>query len=92
MVFFPKIPIWVDFGGPGQENVGTFYGHLVYVTPIWVNFVPLRYIFWSFVIFSPFWYEIPRKSGDFSCRCVCMYVHILTNQAVDVITDVSVTH
>jgi hypothetical protein len=26
----PKIPIWVNFGGPWKENVGIFYDHLEY--------------------------------------------------------------
>jgi hypothetical protein len=27
----PKIPIWVNFGGPWNEKIGIFYGHLKYV-------------------------------------------------------------
>jgi hypothetical protein len=29
-VFKPKIPIWVNFGGPWNEKVVIFYGHLEY--------------------------------------------------------------
>jgi hypothetical protein len=28
--FKPKILIWVNLGGPWNEKVGKFYGHLVY--------------------------------------------------------------
>jgi hypothetical protein len=37
-----------------MEDVGIFYGHLVYFTVIW-------YILWYFGIFFPFWYVAPRK-------------------------------
>jgi hypothetical protein len=30
-----KIPIWVHFGGLAMEDVGIFYGHLVYYVVIW---------------------------------------------------------
>jgi hypothetical protein len=29
-IFKPKIPIWVNFGGPWKESVGIFYDHLDY--------------------------------------------------------------
>jgi hypothetical protein len=40
-VFKPKIRIWVNFGGPWNEKIGVFYGHLEYITAIW-------YILWPF--------------------------------------------
>jgi hypothetical protein len=33
-LFKPKIPIWVNFGGPYMENV-YIYVHLEYFTDIW---------------------------------------------------------
>jgi hypothetical protein len=49
----PKIPIWVNFGGPCNGQCWNmlcpfrlFDGHLLYLTAI-------CYILWSFVIFSP---------------------------------------
>jgi hypothetical protein len=49
------------FEGLEMEDVGMFYGHLVYFTLIWS-------ILWSFgiclgylVYFSTFWYVVPRK-------------------------------
>jgi hypothetical protein len=35
--FKPKIQVWVNFGGPWNENVGIFYDHLEYFTAIWYN-------------------------------------------------------
>jgi cellobiose-specific phosphotransferase system component IIC len=37
-----------------MENLGIFYDHLVYFTAI-------ENILWSFGIFSPVWYLVPRK-------------------------------
>jgi hypothetical protein len=78
-IFVPKIPIWVNFGGPlNGKNVGVFmYAHLEYIMAIW-------YILWSFGVFYghlvyfmvicilwKFWYIFPRfgkmcpeKSGN----------------------------
>jgi hypothetical protein len=39
-VFKPKIPIWLNFGGPNKVNVGTFYDHLEYFMAIWNNLWP----------------------------------------------------
>jgi hypothetical protein len=33
-LFKPKLPIWVNFGGPQIENVDIFYGHLEYFKDI----------------------------------------------------------
>jgi hypothetical protein len=40
-LFTPKIPIWINFGGPGDGKglyilwpLGIYYGHLVYVLAI----------------------------------------------------------
>jgi hypothetical protein len=43
VVFKPKIPIWVNFGGSRNErcffifygHFGLYYGHLVYLVAIW---------------------------------------------------------
>jgi hypothetical protein len=49
-IFKPKIPIWINFGGPFMAiwsilpPLGIVCGHLVY-----------------FGIFFPFWYVVPRK-------------------------------
>jgi hypothetical protein len=50
MVYFiPKIPIWVNFGGSRNGNVGIFYYHWDYFTAIFygrlVYFVVIWYIF-----------------------------------------------
>jgi hypothetical protein len=36
-----------------MENVGIFYGHLVYSASIWYIFVAIWYILWSFGVFIP---------------------------------------
>jgi hypothetical protein len=64
-VFKPKIPLWVNFGGPyidwknGYifEISGIFYRRLGYFMTIW-------YILCSFVTFFPFWYYGREKSGN----------------------------
>jgi hypothetical protein len=47
--------------GLAMEEVGIFYGHLVYFMVIW-------YILWTFychlVHFPPFWHVVPKKSGN----------------------------
>jgi hypothetical protein len=35
-IFKPKIPFWVNFGGPWNGKFGTFYGHLEYITAVLV--------------------------------------------------------
>jgi hypothetical protein len=53
-VFKPKITIWVNFGILAMEDVGIFYGRLVYFMAIWHillqlgKFERMRYI-------SPVW-------------------------------------
>jgi hypothetical protein len=60
-----------------MENGGLFYGHLVYFKTIWyflwqfgifcgnsVYFVAIWYVLWAVGIFFPFWYVVPRKSGN----------------------------
>jgi hypothetical protein len=61
--FQPELPDGIflnrkchNFEGLAMEDVGIFNGHLVYSTTIW-------YILWSFGIFFPFWYVVP-KSGN----------------------------
>jgi hypothetical protein len=60
-VFKPKIPFWVKFLGSCNGKcwyilcpLRLFYGHWKYVMAIWC-------ILWSFGIFSPFWFFVPRK-------------------------------
>jgi hypothetical protein len=44
-----------------MEDVGIFYGHLVYFAVIWF-ILGLFGIFYSYLIyFSLFWYIVPRK-------------------------------
>jgi hypothetical protein len=51
---------------------GQFSRHLVYFTycPL-VYFVVIWYILWSFGIFSPFWYAVPRKIWQPWCCFKC---------------------
>jgi hypothetical protein len=37
---------------------------LVHFYCLWVYFVAIWYGLWSFGIFFPFWYVVPRKSGN----------------------------
>jgi hypothetical protein len=59
--FKPKIPIWVNFGGPKMGKCwyvlrpfGIFYEHLGNFMNIWYNLC-------SFGTFFRFWYHAPRK-------------------------------
>jgi hypothetical protein len=52
-VFEPKIPIWVNFGGPWNGKCG--YDHLEYISTIW-------YYLWPFCIFLTFWYVWTKKN------------------------------
>jgi hypothetical protein len=54
------------FAGLAMEDVGMYiicpfglciYGYLVYFTAIW-------YILWPLGVFFPFWYVVPKKSGN----------------------------
>jgi hypothetical protein len=63
-IFKPKIPIWINFGGPKIGKCwyilwpsGIFDGHLGY-------FMTICYILCSFGIFFWFRYHVPRKSGN----------------------------
>jgi hypothetical protein len=57
-VFDPKIPIWVNFGGPWNGkccyillSFGIFYDHLEYFMDIWQNVcMAVWYSLWSFGI------------------------------------------
>jgi hypothetical protein len=60
-IFKPKIPIWVNFGGPWIEKCWNIYGH-------WEYLMDIRGILWPFVTFFVhlvhfyrFWYHVPRK-------------------------------
>jgi hypothetical protein len=45
-----------------MEDVGIFYGHLVYIFyRLLVFFIDIWYIFGNFVYFPPFWYVVPRN-------------------------------
>jgi hypothetical protein len=65
-VFKPKIPIWVNVGGPYLQwkMLAELYGLLEYFTAIWYiiwpfgNIMVIWYIFPRFVIFCP------EKSGN----------------------------
>jgi hypothetical protein len=48
-------------GGLGMENVGIFYGHLVYFAGIWQILLPFGKVCCHLVYFFPFWYVLPRK-------------------------------
>jgi hypothetical protein len=63
--------------GLAIEDIGIFYSHLVYFTVIWsilrsfglfyghlVYFTAIWSILWLFSIFFPFWYVVPKKSGN----------------------------
>jgi hypothetical protein len=45
-----------------MEDVGLFYGRLVYFTAILVYFVAIYFIVIWFIF--PFWYVVPKKSGN----------------------------
>jgi hypothetical protein len=48
-----------------MEDVGVFYGHLVYFTAItYMYFMAIRCIIKLLGILFPFWYVVPRKSGN----------------------------
>jgi hypothetical protein len=56
--------------GLAMENVGTFYGHLLYFVTIW-------YISWSFAIFSPVlvcYYQEKSGNPDFATRFNVQFV------------------
>jgi hypothetical protein len=67
MVFIPKITICVYLEGLRIKNVGIFNDHLEYLSIFGIfcgyliYFVVIWYILWLFGIFSPFWYDVPRK-------------------------------
>jgi hypothetical protein len=44
-----------------MEDVGIFYGHLVYFTAIWYISWPFGVFYFYLVYFSLFWYVVPRK-------------------------------
>jgi hypothetical protein len=47
-----------------MEDVGVFYGHLVYFMAIWYIFWPFSIINGHLVYFLLFWYVLQRKSGN----------------------------
>jgi hypothetical protein len=57
-IFETKMPIWVNFA---IKYVGILYGHLVFLRQFGIVYDLIRYILWLFYIFSPFWYDVPRK-------------------------------
>jgi hypothetical protein len=44
-----------------MEDVGVFYGHLVYLTAIWYTLWTCGIFCGNLVYFSPFWYVVLRK-------------------------------
>jgi hypothetical protein len=67
-VFKPKIPIWVNFGGPCNwrccyilGTLGLIYGQLVYFKVIWYILRSFDIFCGNLVHFPPFWYGVPRK-------------------------------
>jgi hypothetical protein len=44
-----------------MEDVGIFYGHLVYSTAIWSILRPFGIFYCYLEYFSLFWYVVPRK-------------------------------
>jgi hypothetical protein len=60
-LIFTTLPL--SHSGSPMEDIGIFYGHLVYFTVIWYMY------FWTFglycgnlVYFSQFWYVVPKKN------------------------------
>jgi ABC-type spermidine/putrescine transport system permease subunit II len=43
-------------------NVGIFYDHLEYFTPIWYNLGPIGIVCGHLEYFSPFWYVWTKKN------------------------------
>jgi hypothetical protein len=61
LVLKPKIPIWVNFGGP---YAGICYGHLEYFTVIWYILLPFGIIVVIWYIFPRFGTLCQEKSGN----------------------------
>jgi hypothetical protein len=66
-VYEPKIPIWLNFGGSCNENIGMFYDHLVYFTAIGNMLWQFGIFCGHLVYFSPYWYFVPRKIWQPCC-------------------------
>jgi hypothetical protein len=47
-----------------MENVGIFYDHLAYFTAVGNILWPFGIFCGHLVNFPPFWYFVPRKSGN----------------------------
>jgi hypothetical protein len=62
LIFKPKIPIWVNFGGSCIERCWFLYvyGHLVYFKAIRYSLRPCGVVTYL-ECFFPFWYVVPRK-------------------------------
>jgi hypothetical protein len=46
-----------------MEDVGIFYGHMIYFTTIWyIYLVAISFHSWLLGIFFPFWFVVPRKN------------------------------
>jgi hypothetical protein len=63
-IFRPKIPIWVNLGGIGMENVGMFCDHLEHFTTIWYSLWPFGIICGNLDYFSLFIFLDKEKSGN----------------------------
>jgi hypothetical protein len=47
--------------GLAKDDVGIFYGHLVYFAAIWYTLCTFGIFSGYWVYFPPFWYIVPRK-------------------------------
>jgi hypothetical protein len=66
-LFKPKIPIWVNLGGPyvpRVENVDTIHSHLEYFTDIWDILGPFGTFYSHWVHFPGFGILCQEKSGN----------------------------
>jgi hypothetical protein len=63
-LFRPKIPIWVNLGGPRLEIVEIFQGHLEYFTDIWDISWPSGTFCVHLVLFPGFGIMYQEQSGN----------------------------
>jgi hypothetical protein len=61
LIFKPKIPFWVNFGGSRLEKGNMCYGHLENFMDIWEILWPFGKVCFHLVHFFRFWYHVPRK-------------------------------
>jgi hypothetical protein len=68
--------LWYILEVLGVENSDIFYDLFGRLGGCYLNFIAMWYILWSFVVFSPFWYIVPRKIWQ-PCTYVCTSVRVL---------------